>query len=40
MKAVTDTKGKVVVDDNLNFIDAAFHSNSEAKQQTLKMFGK
>jgi stage II sporulation protein D len=28
MKAVTDTKGKVVVDDNLNLIDAAFHSNS------------
>jgi stage II sporulation protein D len=28
MKAVADTKGKVVVDDNLNLIDAAFHSNS------------
>ena len=28
MKAVNDTKGKVVVDDNLNLIDAAFHSNS------------
>lgn len=28
IKAVTDTKGKVVVDDNLNLIDAAFHSNS------------
>lgn len=28
MKAVTDTKGKVVVDENLNLIDAAFHSNS------------
>jgi stage II sporulation protein D len=28
MKAVTDTRGKVVVDDNLNLIDAAFHSNS------------
>jgi stage II sporulation protein D len=28
MKAVTDTKGKVVVDANLNLIDAAFHSNS------------
>lgn len=28
MKAVTETKGKVVVDDNLNLIDAAFHSNS------------
>ena len=28
MKAVSDTKGKVVVDDNLNLIDAAFHSNS------------
>jgi stage II sporulation protein D len=28
MRAVTDTKGKVVVDDNLNLIDAAFHSNS------------
>jgi stage II sporulation protein D len=28
MKAVTDTKGKVVVDVNLNLIDAAFHSNS------------
>jgi stage II sporulation protein D len=28
MKAVTDTKGKVVVDDNLNLIEAAFHSNS------------
>lgn len=28
MKAVLDTKGKVVVDDNLNLIDAAFHSNS------------
>ncbi|MCF8422829.1 MAG: SpoIID/LytB domain-containing protein [Bacteroidia bacterium] len=28
MKAVKDTKGKVVVDDNLNLIDAAFHSNS------------
>lgn len=28
MKAVTDTKGQVVVDDNLNLIDAAFHSNS------------
>lgn len=28
MKAVLDTKDKVVVDDNLNLIDAAFHSNS------------
>lgn len=28
MKAVTETRGKVVVDDNLNLIDAAFHSNS------------
>ena len=28
MKAVNDTKDKVVVDDNLNLIDAAFHSNS------------
>lgn len=28
MKAVNDTKGKVVVDGNLNLIDAAFHSNS------------
>lgn len=28
MKAVSDTKGKVVVDENLNLIDAAFHSNS------------
>ena len=28
MKAVTETKGKVVVDDNLNLIEAAFHSNS------------
>lgn len=28
MKAVNDTRGKVVVDDNLNLIDAAFHSNS------------
>lgn len=28
LKAVNDTKGKVVVDDNLNLIDAAFHSNS------------
>jgi stage II sporulation protein D len=28
MKAVSDTKGTVVVDDNLNLIDAAFHSNS------------
>lgn len=28
MKAVNDTKGKVVVDENLNLIDAAFHSNS------------
>ena len=28
MKAVTDTRGKVVVDENLNLIDAAFHSNS------------
>ncbi len=28
MRAVTDTKGRVVVDDNLNLIDAAFHSNS------------
>jgi stage II sporulation protein D len=28
MKAVTDTKGRVVVDENLNLIDAAFHSNS------------
>jgi len=28
MKAVTNTKAKVVVDDNLNLIDAAFHSNS------------
>lgn len=28
MKAVTETKGKVVVDENLNLIDAAFHSNS------------
>ncbi len=26
--AVNDTKGRVVVDDNLNLIDAAFHSNS------------
>lgn len=28
MKAVSETKGKVVVDDNLNLIEAAFHSNS------------
>lgn len=28
MKAVADTRGKVVVDDNLNLIEAAFHSNS------------
>lgn len=28
MKAVTETRGKVVVDENLNLIDAAFHSNS------------
>lgn len=28
MKAVNETKGKVVVDENLNLIDAAFHSNS------------
>ncbi len=28
MKAVFDTNDKVVVDDNLNLIDAAFHSNS------------
>lgn len=28
MKAVNDTKGKVVVDENLNLIDATFHSNS------------
>ena len=28
IKAVTDPKGKVVVDANLNLIDAAFHSNS------------
>ena len=28
MKAVSETKDKVVVDDNLNLIDAAFHSNS------------
>lgn len=28
MKAVADTKYTVVVDDNLNLIDAAFHSNS------------
>lgn len=28
MKAVNDTRGKVVVDDNLNLIEAAFHSNS------------
>ncbi len=28
MKAVAETKGKVVVDDNLNLIEAAFHSNS------------
>lgn len=28
MKAVTETRGKVVVDDNLNLIEAAFHSNS------------
>lgn len=28
MKAVTDTRGKVVVDENLNLIEAAFHSNS------------
>lgn len=28
MKAVSETKGKVVVDENLNLIDATFHSNS------------
>ena len=28
MKAVSETKDKVVVDDNLNLIEAAFHSNS------------
>lgn len=28
MKAVSETRDKVVVDDNLNLIDAAFHSNS------------
>lgn len=28
MKAVAETRGKVVVDDNLNLIEAAFHSNS------------
>ena len=28
MKAVNDTKGKVVVDDNLSLINATFHSNS------------
>lgn len=28
MKAVNETKGKVVVDQNLELIDAAFHSNS------------
>ncbi len=28
MTAVSDTKGKVVVDQNLDLIDAAFHSNS------------
>lgn len=28
MKAVNETKGKVVVDQNLDLIDAAFHSNS------------
>jgi stage II sporulation protein D len=28
MKAVTETKGRVVVDENLNLIDATFHSNS------------
>ncbi len=28
MKAVSETRGKVVVDDNLNLIEAAFHSNS------------
>lgn len=28
MKAVNETKGKVVVDENLNLIEAAFHSNS------------
>ena len=28
LKSVRDTKGKVVVDDDLNLIDATFHSNS------------
>lgn len=28
MKAVSETKGRVVVDENLNLIDATFHSNS------------
>lgn len=28
LKAISDTKGKVVVDENLNLIVAAFHSNS------------
>ena len=36
MKAVTDTKGKVVVDDNLNLIDAAFHSNSGGQTANYK----
>ena len=28
LQAVVSTKGKIVVDDNMNLIDAAFHSNS------------
>jgi len=40
LQAVVATKGKVVVDENMNLIDAAFHSNSGGQTANSDVWGK